>query len=56
MTFCSELHDIPDMAGRVTTTRTQAISKRFAFNANTIKYDFLCHEKAWTSVRTCRYN
>ena len=56
MTFCSELQDIPDMAGRVTRTRTQAISKRFTFNANTIKSDLLCHEKAWTSTRTCRYN
>ena len=50
MTFCSERHDIPDEAGRVTRRRTQAISKRFAFNTNAIKDDLLCYEKAWTSL------
>ena len=32
--FCSELPDIPDKAGRVTTRRAQTIAKCYAFHAN----------------------
>ena len=45
MTFCSERHDIPDEAGRVTRRRTQAISKRFAFNTNAIKMIYYAMKK-----------
>ena len=37
--FCSEFPDIPDNAGRKTTTRrrSQAIAKRYAFHANAMR-------------------